>query len=68
MKNWRTRNGLSQSDVADLTGLSVAMVSRVESGSRRLAPLTKVAVARRLGCRVRDLFPVEPVEEPEAAP
>jgi hypothetical protein len=35
------------------------MLSRAERGERRLAPLTRVKVARRLGVPVRDLFEVE---------
>jgi transcriptional regulator with XRE-family HTH domain len=47
--------------MADLTGLSKSMLSRVERGERELAPMTKVRVARRLGVRVSDLFTVEEI-------
>ncbi|WP_219467766.1 helix-turn-helix domain-containing protein [Nonomuraea rhizosphaerae] len=56
---WRLENGLSLEEVADLSGISAAMISRVERGERQMAPLTKVQVARRLGVRVRDLFTVD---------
>lgn len=61
LRQWRVDAGLSQDDVADLTGMSKAMVSRVERGERELAPLTKVRFARRLGVRVADLFEVEEI-------
>lgn len=59
LRLWRVDAGLSLDDVADLTGMSKSMVSRVERGERELAPMTKVKVARRLGVRVSDLFEVE---------
>ena len=68
LRQWREEAGLSLSDVAGLTGLSTAMLSRVERGHRQLAPLTRVAVARRLGVPVSELFPVAPVaDEPVPA-
>ena len=43
------------------------MLSRVERGERNLKPAMKVLLARRLGVRVRELFPVEElVDEAEA--
>ncbi|MEU8275718.1 helix-turn-helix domain-containing protein [Microbispora bryophytorum] len=58
---WRLAKELSLDEVADLTGLSKAMLSRAERGQRELAPMTKVKVARRLGVAVRDLFEVSEV-------
>ena len=65
-RSWRKRHDLTLEDVAGLSGLSVAMLSRVERGQRKLAPLTKVKVARRLGATVGDLFEVEPIEISES--
>lgn len=62
-RQWRQRNGLSQAEVSGLCGLSVAMLSRIERGQRRLAPLTKVRVARCLGVPIRELFEVEEIGE-----
>lgn len=62
-KRWRLEHGLSQSEVADLTGLDKSMVSTLERGIRGLRPATKVRVARRLGARISDLFDVDPVED-----
>ena len=59
LRVWRLEQGFLLEDVAGLTGISVSMLSRVERGERRLAPETKVKIARRLNARVADLFPVE---------
>ncbi len=61
LRCWRIDTGLSLDELADLTGMSKSMLSRVERGERELAPLTKVRVARRLGVPVRDLFEIEEV-------
>jgi transcriptional regulator with XRE-family HTH domain len=63
LRLWRVRHGLTLSEVADLTGVSAAMLSRVERGERTLSPMTRVRVARALGVRVRDLFEVDEVTE-----
>jgi transcriptional regulator with XRE-family HTH domain len=63
LRLWRAENGLTLEEESDLTGLSIAMLSRVERGQRQLAPLTRVRVARRLGMRVRDLFEVEELDD-----
>jgi transcriptional regulator with XRE-family HTH domain len=61
LRRWRKQHDLTVEEVADLVGLSPAMVSRVGRGERSLAPLTKVRVARRLGVSVRLIFPIETV-------
>ena len=67
LRQWRVGNELTLEEMSDLTGLSVAMLSRVERGERRLAPLTRVRVARRLGVPVRSLFDVEDLDDADAA-
>lgn len=57
MRVWRQRHGLTLDEMSDLTGLSTAMLSRAERGERQIAPLKRVAMARILGVRVRELFP-----------
>ncbi len=59
LRAWRQAHRLTLEDVADLTGYSPAMLSRVERGQRRLAPVARVRFARSLGVRVRDVFPLE---------
>lgn len=63
LRSWRLDNGLSLRELADLTGLSVGFLSRVERDQRQLPPMTKVKVARRLGVRVADIFEVEEMAE-----
>jgi transcriptional regulator with XRE-family HTH domain len=63
LRLWRANAGLTLEEVADLTGVSVAMLSRAERGEREFSPMAKIRVARCLGVRVRDLFEVEPLEE-----
>jgi hypothetical protein len=41
------------------------MLSLAERGLREFSPMAKVAVARRLGVAISDLFEVEPVLEDE---
>ncbi len=61
LRRWRVANGLTLTDIGDLTGLSPSMVSRVERGERELRPRTKILVARRLGVRPSEIF--EPARE-----
>lgn len=63
LRLWRAHAGLTLEEVSDLTGLSPAMLSRVETGQRQLAPMTRVRVARCLGVPIRDLFDVEDVAD-----
>jgi transcriptional regulator with XRE-family HTH domain len=57
LRRWRVVQGLTLEEVADLTGVSVPMLSRVERGQRDLAPMTRVRLARLLGVRLGALFP-----------
>ena len=66
MRLWRAANDLRLDEVADLTGFSKAHLSRIERGERQAVPLTKVIIARRLGCTVADLFEIAPVEDVSA--
>ena len=66
IRDWRLQLGYSLEEVADLTGLSIAMLSRVERGQRQLSPAARVAVARRLGVPIRELFDVEELTEASA--
>ena len=58
------RHELTLDEVADLTGLSKAYLSRLERGERHAPPGTKVKVSRRLGVPIRELFAVEELEVP----
>lgn len=67
LREFRRRHRLTLEDVSGLVGISVPMLSRVERGERNFSPLRKVAVAKRLGVPVGELFPPEPLEEEESA-
>jgi transcriptional regulator with XRE-family HTH domain len=56
LRQWRLSQGFTLRNVSDLAGLSPAMLSRAERGIRRLAPATKVRLAKRLHVHVSDLF------------
>lgn len=66
LRLWRVQNGFTLEDVSGLTGLSIAMISRVERGERRLRPAAKVRMARCLEVPVGDLFDAEPSDDAEA--
>lgn len=57
LRQWRQQHGLRLVDVADLSGLSIYKLSRLETGFTRFHPLDKVKIARAMGVRVRVLFP-----------
>lgn len=57
LRAWREANGISLGELADVTGYSVPMLSRVERGQRHLSALARIRLARALGVRVRELFP-----------
>ena len=61
LRAWRTSRGLTLGDEADLTGLDVGFLSRLERGEREASPMTKVRIARGLGVRINEIF------EPELA-
>ncbi len=60
LRQWRLKHDLTLDDLADLSGLDVSVLSRVERGLRHLPPLERVKLARRVGARVRDIFPLGP--------
>lgn len=63
LRLWREARGWTQQEVADLVGLHLTSVSKVERGEQTLAPETKVLFARRLGAKITDLFDVDPLPE-----
>lgn len=68
LREWLDLKGWTLQEAADLTGYSLSYMSLVASGKRTLNPDAKVYVARRLGTRVGELFPVSREELPEAEP
>ncbi len=65
LRQWRVSAGLTLAEVAALTGLSVAELSRVERAQRGMPPMTRVRVARGLGVPLAELFP--PPADPSCA-
>jgi transcriptional regulator with XRE-family HTH domain len=61
MKGW------TLTDAAGLTGYSSSYLSLIAHGKRPLSPAAKVKIARRLGARVSELFPVSAEAMPEAS-
>ncbi len=55
--------GLSQEQVAELSGLTQQGVSQIESGAVLARDDSKVALCRALGTRPDVLFPWPPMEE-----
>jgi transcriptional regulator with XRE-family HTH domain len=66
LKRWRVDQGLTLEEVAGLVGMSTAMLSLAERRLRKLSPMAKVKLARRLAVPVHLLFEPEdadPLEE-----
>lgn len=57
LRMWRQAQGITLEELADVTGFSVPMLSRVERGERQLSALARIRFARLLGVRVREIFP-----------
>jgi transcriptional regulator with XRE-family HTH domain len=66
LRRWRGRNDWTAYEVADVSGYSQGMISLIETWRRNPSPRVKVSIARALGVRVRDIFPVpEPPTDDE---
>ncbi len=59
LAEWCAAKGWTLTDAAGLTGYSASYMNLVAHGKRPLSPAAKVKIARRLGARVSELFPVE---------
>jgi transcriptional regulator with XRE-family HTH domain len=59
LKEWREKHGLSLEDLSDLVGYSPSALCRYEQGERRPSREAKIRIAKRLGLRIRDVFPLE---------
>lgn len=56
LRTIRLQRGFTLQDVSDLSGPSVATLSRAERGLQELSPAAKVAIARALDVPVSALF------------
>ncbi len=66
LAEWCASNGWTLTDAAGLTGYSPSYMSLIVNGKRPLSPAAKVKIARRLGARVAELFPVDAEALPDA--
>ena len=57
LQRWCQENDLSATELADLSGYSVAYISLIMRGKRVPPWRVKVAIARALGIRVAEVFP-----------
>lgn len=61
LKRVRTEKGMSQSDLAEASGVSVRMIQHYEQGVRdinKAEALSVLRLADALGCDVRDILAV----------
>jgi len=66
LAEWCASKGWTLTDAAGLTGYSPSYMSLLANGKRPLSPSAKVKIARRLGARVSEIFPVSSDTVPEA--
>lgn len=62
MKEKRRAKGLSQADLAALTGISVRVIQDYEQGARHInnaKAMTVYKIATALGCTIEDLLELE---------
>lgn len=64
VKSRRDLLGLSQEQLAQMTGLRQATISRVEKGVRPPSDRLKVLIAGALGCTLDELFAWPPLRPP----
>lgn len=66
LKDWRTRAGLTQAELADLVNVSRKTVNTVENGVFVPSTVLALELARVLGCAVEDLFMLPRLRSEEA--
>lgn len=49
LKAWRAERGVSQQELADLSGLSAGLIGLIETGRRQPGPANLISIARALG-------------------
>lgn len=64
MRDLRGRRRLTQSELAERAGLSVATINQIEKGRRRATVISEDRIARALRVPREELFP--PEEDPAA--
>lgn len=59
LQEWCRSNRVGPTELADLCGYSISYMSLLIRGHRQPPPAAKIKIARALGVRVRDLWPVQ---------
>jgi len=65
LRRVRTAKGLSQYDLADLTGISQRMIVHYEKHSKKIAPATVSRLAKALHVSPGELMGFEPLKQKE---
>jgi putative molybdopterin biosynthesis protein len=63
IKRFRTQRGLTQQELARLTGLSRQSLNQIENGSSVPSTAIALQLSRALGCRVEELFALDEPRE-----
>ena len=58
LEHYRIRAGLTQTELADMSGIPQSDISRAEKGAKELKGSSWVALAKALGCSLDDLLNV----------
>lgn len=56
--HWRKQAGMSQTSLADCVGISRQSLHMIEAGEQAPRVYLALAIARELGCKVDDIFPL----------
>lgn len=56
MRRWREERNITLRDLADVCGIAVSTLSRIERRQLRVSGQQKIAIAKALKVRVADLF------------
>lgn len=62
LRKWRENQGWTLADVSGLTGVTTSYLSLIERDLREPPPATKVHIARGVGAKVAELFPLDECE------
>jgi transcriptional regulator with XRE-family HTH domain len=57
IRDWRTRRGLTQEELAHRAGLDYSYINQIENGRRNPSVQTIDRIARALGVTANDLLP-----------
>lgn len=67
VREYRQRRGLTATELATLTGVSVSLIYQIETGAKDPSLRVALKLARHLRCRIDDLFQDAPASKASAA-